>query len=259
VLGVDLAGKGADVEIDLATAGSRRHAIQRLAKHCGGPVEGLVGGIDLHEASDAETVAVTYFGTVELLAGLRGALSRGREPAAVVIISNAAVITPGIPEPAIAALLDGDEAGAVELLRGHPGRAYAACHLAVARWIRRTAPSSDWGGRGITLNGVSPGPVVADPLTQTLENPLYGWWNLWASMMPPQLAGPLLLGQGSQPTVRDLPRPRGHHPTPEQAAGLFEFLLGENARFLVGQIIAVDGGIEAALRPDDWPAAMKER
>jgi hypothetical protein len=99
---------------------------------------------------------------------------------------------------------------------------------------------------------------VADPLAQTLENPLYGWWNLWASMMPPQFAGSLLLGEGSQPAIRDLPRPRGQHPTPEQVSGLFQFLLGENARFLVGQVVAVDGGIEAALRPDDWPLAMRE-
>jgi nucleoside-diphosphate-sugar epimerase len=108
VLGVDLPGKGADVEVDLATAGSREHAIQRLVKHCGGLVEGLVCGIDLHDASDAEVVAVNYFGTVELLAGLRASLSRGREPAAVVSVSDAAVITPGIPEPAVEALLDGD-------------------------------------------------------------------------------------------------------------------------------------------------------
>jgi hypothetical protein len=56
-----------------------------------------------------------------------------------------------------------------------------------------------------------------------------------------------------------LPRPRGHYSSPGQAAELFEFSLGENGRFLVGQIVAVDRGIEAGLQHDDWPAAMEER
>src|SRR4051812_8585197 len=180
VLGLDLPGKGADVEGDLATPGSRQHAIQRLLKHCAGPVEAVVCCIDLHDPPDAEIVAVNYFGTVELLAGVRAALARGREPAAVVCVSNAAMITPGIPDSAIKALLEGAEAGALEILKDHPDRAYATCHLALGRWIRRHAPSSDWAGRDITLNGVSLGPLVADPLTQTFENPLTGWWSLWA-------------------------------------------------------------------------------
>jgi NAD(P)-dependent dehydrogenase (short-subunit alcohol dehydrogenase family) len=258
-LGVDLPGTGADVEVDLLSAALRTHALQRLEKHCGASVDGLVCGFDLHEGSDAEIVATNYFGTVDMLAGLRGLVSRGRVPAAVAGVSNAALVTPGIPEPAIAGLLNGDEKSTLEILKAQPGRAYAASHLAVTRWVRRNAPLSEWAGRGITLNGVAAGPLVADTLTRTLENPLTGWWNLWASMMPPQFAAPFLLEQGTETTVRDLPRPRGHHPTPEQAAELFEFLLGENARFLVGQIIAIDGGIDAALRPDDWPAVFKER
>ena len=114
VLGLDLPGKGADVEVDLATPGSRQHAIERLLKHCAGPVEAVVCGIDLHDAPDAEIVAVNYFGTVEFLAGVRAALARGREPAAVVCVSNAAMITPGIPDSAIKALLEGDETGAID-------------------------------------------------------------------------------------------------------------------------------------------------
>jgi NAD(P)-dependent dehydrogenase (short-subunit alcohol dehydrogenase family) len=259
VLGLDLPGKGADVEVDLSTADSRQHAIQRLVKHCGGLIEALVCSIDVHDAPDSEILGVNYFGTVDLLVGVRGSLARGREPAAVVNVSNASVITPGIPEQAVTALLEGDEGRALEVLKSNPARAFAASHLAVARWIRRHAPSPDWAGRGITLNGISTGPVVADLLTQTLENPLTGWWNLWASMLPAEFAGPFHVGQGSQSSAREMPRPRGHHPTPEQAAGLVEFLLGDKARFLVGQIIAVDGGIEATFRPDDWPSAMMER
>ncbi|MGZ3390087.1 MAG: SDR family oxidoreductase, partial [Isosphaeraceae bacterium] len=59
--------------------------------------------------------------------------------------------------------------------------------------------------------------------------------------------------------VRELPRPMGRHTTPEQVANLFEFLLSDKARFIVGQVIAIDGGIEATFRPDDWPAALPSK
>jgi NAD(P)-dependent dehydrogenase (short-subunit alcohol dehydrogenase family) len=39
-----------------------------------------------------------------------------------------------------------------------PG-ADAASKLAVARWVRRTAPSPDWAGTTISLNAIAPGPI----------------------------------------------------------------------------------------------------
>ena len=46
-----------------------------------------------------------------------------------------------------------------------------------------------------------------------------------------------------------MPRPLGRPATPEQVANLFEFLLSDKARPVVGQIVAIDGGIEATFRP----------
>jgi hypothetical protein len=37
------------------------------------------------------------------------------------------------------------------------------------------------------------------------------------------------------------------------------FLLGPDARFFCGSIVFVDGGTDALLRSDDWPAAMGAR
>ena len=259
VLGIDLPGKGAEVEADLSTPDGRQEAIQNLLKQCGGVLDGLVCNVGVDHAPDSLVISLNYFGTVDLLVGLRDALAWGKQPAAVTNVSNSMLITPGIPEDMVEALLQGDEGRALELLKDHPGKAYASSNLALARWIRRHAPSPQWAGRGITLNGVSPGPIVTDPWQQALDNPLAGWWALWSSMWAPDLLRQFLGDPAFGNVVRELPRPMGRHTTPEQVANLFEFLLSDKARFIVGQVIAIDGGIEATFRPDDWPAALPSK
>ncbi len=259
VLGIDLPGKGAEVEANLSTPDGRQEAIQNLLKHCGGVLDGLVCNVGVDHAPDSLVISLNYFGTVDLLVGLRDALAWGKQPAAVTNVSNSMLITPGIPEDVVEALLQGDEGRALELLKDHPGKAYASSNLALARWIRRHAPSPQWAGRGITLNGVSPGPIVTDPWKQALDNPLAGWWALWSSMWAPDLLRQFLGDPAFGNAVRELPRPMGRHTTPEQVASLFEFLLSDKARFIVGQVIAIDGGIEATFRPDDWPAALPSK
>jgi NAD(P)-dependent dehydrogenase (short-subunit alcohol dehydrogenase family) len=259
VLGIDLPGKGAEVEADLSTPDGRQEAIQNLLKQCGGVLDGLVCNVGVDHAPDSLVISLNYFGTVDLLVGLRDALAWGKQPAAVTNVSNSMLITPGIPEDVVEALLQGDEGRALELLKDHPGKAYASSNLALARWIRRHAPSPQWAGRGITLNGVSPGPIVTDPWKQALDNPLAGWWALWSSMWAPDLLRQFLGDPAFGNAVWELPRPLGRHTTPEQVANLFEFLLSDKARFIVGQVIAIDGGIEATFRPDDWPAALPSK
>ena len=39
----------------------------------------------------------------------------------------------------------------------------------------------------------------------------------------------------------------------EEIAALIAFLLGAEARFIVGSVMFVDGGTDAQARPDDWP------
>ncbi len=57
------------------------------------------------------------------------------------------------------------------------------------------------------------------------------------------------------PAIRALPRPLGEFTTVEQVAELAGFLLSESSRFIVGQLIAIDGGLETTYRLDDWPTA----
>ena len=48
--------------------------------------------------------------------------------------------------------------------------------------------------------------------------------------------------------------PAGGPTTPDLMAEWIEFLLGPAAGFACGSIIYVDGGTDALLRSDDWPA-----
>lgn len=232
VIGIDLPGKGAEVEADLSKQAGRQRAVQGVLDACGGKLHGLVAnaGIDSKEAE--LTFAVNYDGAVDLLKGLQPALARAAKhggAAAVVTVSHAVMISPGIKVRAADALLD-----------GHPGRArlwlgrsmpYPVSKLALARWIRRNAPGADWAGAGIALNGVCPGAIETPMLEKDLKDKVKG------------------------PIIRAMPKPLGRNSKPEDLAGIYEFLLSPQARYIVGQLITADGGVEATWRGDDWPRA----
>src|SRR5207248_3493660 len=106
-------------------------------------------------------VAVNYFGTVELLRGLRPLLANGTAPAAVAISSNSTTCSPGVPGDLTELCLAGDERAAcarADELGGMAG-VYPASKTAVARWIRRAAVTPEWIGAGIRLNAVAPGMI----------------------------------------------------------------------------------------------------
>src|SRR3978361_1086970 len=110
VIGVDV--NAADVIADLSTADGRARAIEAVLEASGGTLDGLVtfagiGGFPTRTPS--KVVATNYFGTVELLTGLRGALAAGSNPSAVAISSNSTTCQPGVPDDVVQACLDGDE------------------------------------------------------------------------------------------------------------------------------------------------------
>jgi len=231
VIGIDL--RDADVTVDLGTVDGRRGAIAEVESRCGGAIDGLVtcAGIGGFPGRPASLLAsVNYFGTVELMAGLRPLLAAGRNPAAVAISSNSVTCQPNVPLALVDTLLGGDEPAA-RLLADEVGpiNTYPATKIAIARWVRHEGPGPEWAGAGITLNAVAPG------FTETA---------LTAEGRADPTIGPLL---------EQFPIPVGRPGRPEEIAALIAFLLGPDARFICGSLIFVDGGTDALLRPDDIP------
>jgi NAD(P)-dependent dehydrogenase (short-subunit alcohol dehydrogenase family) len=57
------------------------------------------------------------------------------------------------------------------------------------------------------------------------------------------------------PLLEMFPIPLGRPGRPEEMAALIAFLLGPDAGFFCGSVVFADGGTDALLRTDDWPAA----
>lgn len=234
VIGVDQ--RDADVVADLATTTGRAAAIDGVRALAGDSLDGLVtwaGVAGLTDVPGSLLVSVNHFGTVELLAGLRPLLARGDRSAAVAISSNSTTCQPGVPLDVVELCLAGDEEAArrradeVGSLSTYP-----ATKTAVARWARRHAPTEQWAGEGITLNVVAPGAVDTPMLDATRRDPTIG------------------------ELVDAFPMPVGRRGTAEELAAIVAFLLGPEARFLCGSFLVVDGGTDALVRPDAWPAPM---
>lgn len=231
VIGVDV--RDAEVVADLGSPEGRAAAIARVTELSGGSLDGLVtaaglAGLPTRPAS--LLVSVNYFGTVELLAGLRPLLAKGTEPAAVAFSSNSTTCQPNLDEALIRALLDGDEAAARAMAGdGDSMPTYPVTKTALSWWVRKQAPTADWAGAGITLNAIAPGAVDTPLLQEGLNDPTVG------------------------PAIEGFQAPIGRRGTPDELAAVVEFLLGPNTRFVTGSIWFCDGGMDAMLRTEDFP------
>ncbi len=233
VVGVDV--QQADVVADLSTPGGRRQAIEAIRERCGGVLDGLVpcaGLSGLPDRAGSLVTSLNYFGTVDLLVGLREDLARAEAPAAVVLSSNSTTTVP--PGMVSAELVEACLAHDEERARAVGDKvgslaAYPASKTALARWVRRNAPSGAWIGQGINLNAIAPGKVETAMIAEGRADPVIG------------------------PHIDAFPVPIGRSGQPEELAALMAFLLGPEARFIVGSVIFADGGTDAQARPDDWP------
>jgi len=232
VIGVDR--RDADILADLATPAGRQAAISGVREASGGRLDGAAMFAGLAGATGRPAsllVSVNYFGTVELLAALRPLLAAAGESAAVAISSNSATCQPGWRPELAAACLSGDEARARAIAdEGDSATAYPATKLAIARWVRRSAPTPEWAGTGIRLNAVAPGLIETPMVAETRSDPVLG------------------------PLIGAFPLPLGRGGTAEEIAALVTFLLGPQARYFCGSVLFCDGGTDALLRSEDWPA-----
>jgi NAD(P)-dependent dehydrogenase (short-subunit alcohol dehydrogenase family) len=233
VIGVDL--HDADIVADLSTPEGRSEAIGAI-RESADAIDGIAtwaGVAGLTDVPGSLLASVNFYGTVELLEGLHDLLAAGDAPAAVVISSNSTTCQPGVPMALVEQLLSGDEALSRTLADevGSLGT-YPATKLALARWVRRNAPTERWAGCGITLNAVAPGAIETPMLQATREDPTIGQF------------------------IDAFPIPVGRKGTPEELAGFVCFLLGPDARFCCGSVFFVDGGTDALVRPDSVPVPM---
>jgi len=107
-------------------------------------------------------------------------------------------------------------------LTGTPGiSAYNASKHAVIGLTRSAA--AEWASKGIRINSINPGPI--------------------ASRMMASLENGLAPGQGNEMRARfSAMIPAGRYGTPEEVAALVAFLASEDARYLHGAVMTIDGG-----------------
>jgi NAD(P)-dependent dehydrogenase (short-subunit alcohol dehydrogenase family) len=223
VIGADL--RDADVIADLATKTGRQTLVDDVRAATGGRVDGVItcAGIS---SDDPATVSINFFGTVATLQGLRPLLEQSEHPGAVAICSVA--LLQSVDDDIVDACLRDDEDAAVAAADGKGVFVYPSTKRALARWVRRTAPTERWAGAGIPLNAVAPG-VVTTPMT-----------------------APLLADPTWHQIVDDaVPMPLGSYARPEELAPVLDWLTSPGNTKITGQVLFVDGGAEAVLRKED--------
>ena len=229
VIGVDL--RDAEVIADLSTAEGRSAMFDAVVEASDGRIDGLVAGAGISGPDPAKVVSINYFGAVATIAGLRPLLAGGADPSAVAVSSISSTSVTDLPEALVESCLGDDETEARAQTGDDRIVAYAASKLALARWVRRTAVGSDWAGSGIRLNAVAPG-LIDTPMTADMIDVVLSRGDLYP--IPQERAG-----------------------RPEDVASLLAFLLSPEAGYFCGSVVFMDGGRDAALNPDAWPANVK--
>lgn len=228
VIGVDL--HYVDIVADLATPEGRSAMAESVASLAADGIDsviacaGVAGGVN-----PSRLLAVNYFGAVATFELLRPMLLKSQAPRAVAICSTASLAD--YDEQLVDACLTGDEASAQHILAGmtdQVGTDYCTSKRALSQWLRKAAISEEWAGSGILLNGVSPG-FTLTPMTE----PMYATEE-----------GREMFAQVTPRALSDCP-----YGKPEELAEVVAFLATLRSRYVVGQIVYVDGGTEAIVRP----------
>lgn len=228
VIDVDMVS--ATVTADLSTAEGRAAAIQGIGEQAGDRLDGLITCAGLAVPGPL-MVRVNYFGTTELVTGLQPLLAASSAGRVVVIgsISGTQPVDDGLVE----ACLSGDETSAlaraeVVVADERPTQIYPSTKSALAQWVRRTCVAPGWADAGIPVNAVAPGVVLTAMTDGLVDNP-----------------------QMKQVMDAAVPMPLNGYAQPTAPAQLAAWLVSEENTHVTGQVIYVDGGAEATLRPAD--------
>lgn len=222
--------KGADINCDLTTEEGRAELAAKAKELSGGQLNAVIANAGM-QAPTPKTLQVNYFGAIATLEGVRDLFAASDNPRAVITASMASLQP--TDENLLNALLDGDEARATEIGQALADQGpdagyanYSASKQAIARWVRKNAPTEQWAGAGIAVNAIAPA-VVVSPMTEQLRNTEEGLEML-----------------------KQVPMPLNGWLESEQAAKLLAWLTSEENTHLCGQVIFIDGGFDAITRGD---------
>ena len=225
VVGIDV--RGAEILADLSTPEGRAEAVAQALDRTSHEIDSVVLSAGLSGVSTPPdtTLSVNYFGSVELFDALRPAMEGRPNPCAIGLVSNSSQFGIDYDDPMVLALLEGDEARCREMvLQLDRGAAYRYSKHALARAIRRRA--IEWGPLGVRINAIVPGMTRTPMVDAIQEDPEMG------------------------PFVERLPIPLGRPGTAQEMAGVIAFMLSDEAAYMTGMMLWVDGGTDAAVRPD---------
>jgi NAD(P)-dependent dehydrogenase (short-subunit alcohol dehydrogenase family) len=223
--GHDVAGQVVDV--------SDKGSVEALATKAAarGRVTGVVhtAGLSPVQAPVDAIIRVDLLGTALMLDAFGAVVASGG--AGVFIASMAGTMASLDPafEARLAStptedLLDLDELSPRAI--GDPASAYVVAKR--ANQVRVKAASRTWGRRGATVNSISPGVISTAMGSSELEGP------------SGERMRAMIAGSGT-----------GRVGTPEDIAGVVDFLISRQAGFITGTDLLVDGGVVASLQVPD--------
>ncbi len=226
VIVVDI--KDADIIADLSTAEGRQAALKKIRDAAAGGLDGLVtcAGAGANVTDNAMVAQLNYFGTVEIIEGCKDLLQA--KGGSVVLVSSTSAVTNNPPE-FVDLLLAGESEKATQYATKIAGHAvYSGTKQAVTRWMRRHVV--EYASVGVRMNAIAPGYTLT-PLNAAAEKTAeYGQ------------------------AIRDFKAsiPVGYSAMPADQAAVAWFLLSDEAKFVCGAMIFVDGGHDARVRPDQF-------
>lgn len=218
----------ADINADLSSQEGRDSAIAAIRAEAPDGLDGFIACAGVSGSVPDKTLipGVNYFGAVNLIEALKPLLAL-RNGSVVLISSNSAPMETSAEY--VEHLLSGDEAAARAMaghIDGHP--LYSGSKQALARWMRRN--TAEYAGQGIRLNAVAPG-YTRTPMTEAVaKDPAYA--------------------EAIKQFLESIPLQRAGEP--EDIAKAVRYLMSDDASFVCGAVLFVDGGHDALLRPDQF-------
>lgn len=228
----------AEITADLSTDEGVAYAVAEAIKVSNGKIDGVFANAGIDNQDWEKVFGLNYFGIIQMLGLLHPYLKASDNARVVINASNSVMITPGIPDDAVNALVAEDKEKAFGLIARNPRFTYQVSKVAITKWVRLNAPLPRWAGNNISMNCIAPGVVMTPLIEHDMKDPR-------------KAAG-----------IQMLPKPLGAVPNPEDIAPLVKFLLLDNSKFIIGQSIVIDGGTEAtwrgAERPDTWDISPED-